>query len=327
MAPLSKLERGLDDGLVSNPGIETPLALLGRLRLGREEYCQRLLTMLILDGPYPRWNTTSALAPGGVSFFSALDSACFGDPFWPADPVFIDEFDLPARHEDEAGGAPDYALLWPDRVWMIELKTERSSHRPGQLQGYLDLAAHHYPRHRLDLTYLTPPMPTDTPRLGPTMRFAQLTWADARGFIERTWGYGSDIQRLVAEGLGLALDSIGQSWPDWRTTRLGAEAPLQDHSAELATSVAPEASLDRAVEQATLTARDGRQRALDVDMGSLQELKDLRLKVANTIEASTESDPIRTVRPWLWQKDRSGGRALTGHGDQLGYELRVSRYK
>lgn len=33
---------------------EDPASLLGRLKLGREEYCQRLLTMLILDGPYPR---------------------------------------------------------------------------------------------------------------------------------------------------------------------------------------------------------------------------------------------------------------------------------
>ncbi|GGO26786.1 hypothetical protein [Microbispora bryophytorum] len=33
---------------------EDPLRLLGRLRLGREEYCQRLLTMLILGGPYPK---------------------------------------------------------------------------------------------------------------------------------------------------------------------------------------------------------------------------------------------------------------------------------
>jgi hypothetical protein len=36
---------------------ETPAQLLARLRLGREEFCQRLLTSLILHGPYPRWNT------------------------------------------------------------------------------------------------------------------------------------------------------------------------------------------------------------------------------------------------------------------------------
>ena len=35
--------------------LEDPVRLLGRLRLGREEYCQRLLTMLILAGPYPSW--------------------------------------------------------------------------------------------------------------------------------------------------------------------------------------------------------------------------------------------------------------------------------
>jgi hypothetical protein len=37
--------------------MEHPDLLLARLVLGREEYCLRLLTMLILDSPYPRWNT------------------------------------------------------------------------------------------------------------------------------------------------------------------------------------------------------------------------------------------------------------------------------
>jgi hypothetical protein len=85
--------------------------------------------------------------------------------------------------------------------------------------------------------------------------------------------------------------------------------------------------LDRAVEQAMLTPRDGSQRAIDVEVGSLQELQDLRLRLAKAIKASTDGDLLRTVRPWLWQRGRSGGRALTGRGDQLGYELRLSRYK
>ena len=46
--------------------IEDPYGLLRRLRLGREEYCQRLLTMLILGGPYPRWNTRSAPSARGL---------------------------------------------------------------------------------------------------------------------------------------------------------------------------------------------------------------------------------------------------------------------
>lgn len=37
---------------------EDPAALAGRLRLGREEFCQRLLTTLILGGTYPKWNAS-----------------------------------------------------------------------------------------------------------------------------------------------------------------------------------------------------------------------------------------------------------------------------
>ena len=39
--------------------IEDPDVLLRRLRLGREEYCQRLLTMLIIGDAYPRWNSVN----------------------------------------------------------------------------------------------------------------------------------------------------------------------------------------------------------------------------------------------------------------------------
>lgn len=46
-------------------GMEDPWALLRRLKLGREEFCQRLLTMLILETDYPRWNTRSTPSARG----------------------------------------------------------------------------------------------------------------------------------------------------------------------------------------------------------------------------------------------------------------------
>ena len=58
--------------------MEEPHALLRRLKLGREEYCQRLLTMLILDADYPRWNTRSVPSPAGLAFLRALDELSFG---------------------------------------------------------------------------------------------------------------------------------------------------------------------------------------------------------------------------------------------------------
>jgi hypothetical protein len=122
--------------------LESPTELANRLRLGREEFLQRLLTGLMLGGPYPRWNTRSTVSEDGLRFLRSL-WALSGFGAWPDEPpVFVDEYELPRRHDGEVGGAPDYAVLWPDRLWMIELKTEAASHRRGQLRQYFELAHH-----------------------------------------------------------------------------------------------------------------------------------------------------------------------------------------
>ena len=90
--------------------------------LGREGWCQRLLTELILNGPYPPYNTHRRPSPLGAKFLGALDKLSFGeDAVSTGDPVFVDEIDLPARHPDEKGCAPDYTVFVPGRCWMIEL--------------------------------------------------------------------------------------------------------------------------------------------------------------------------------------------------------------
>ncbi len=72
---------------------ETPAALLGRLKLGREEALQRLLTCLIVQGPYPRWNSRNHLSPAGEAFLAALYERHFGP--WPGGaPLFVDEFEM-----------------------------------------------------------------------------------------------------------------------------------------------------------------------------------------------------------------------------------------
>ena len=70
----------------------------------------------------------------------------------------MDEFELLARHDGEKGGAPDYAVLWPERLWLIELKTEKGSHRATQIPSYFELGRHHHPGCSVDLLYVTPPM-------------------------------------------------------------------------------------------------------------------------------------------------------------------------
>lgn len=137
---------------------ETPAQLLGRLKLGREEYCQRLLTTLILHADYPPWNTRAIPGPVGLAFLRDLYEQHFGAPCPGDAAVFVDEFELPPRHDAEKGGAPDYAVLWDDRLWLIELKTEKGSHRADQIPGYFELAHHHYQGAQIDLLYITPPM-------------------------------------------------------------------------------------------------------------------------------------------------------------------------
>src|SRR5690242_8758412 len=122
--------------------METPDELLARLFLGREEYCQRLLTMLIVDDDYPRWNTRSRPSDRGMEFLSRLDVLSFGTTGDLRDADFVDELDLGKRPGDLKGSAPDWAVFTSDRLWLIELKTERGSHRDGQVPTYLATARH-----------------------------------------------------------------------------------------------------------------------------------------------------------------------------------------
>ena len=49
-------------------------------------------------------------------------------------------------------------MIWPHRLWLIELKTEAASHRPHQIPYYFQLGAHHFPKHAVDITYVTGPL-------------------------------------------------------------------------------------------------------------------------------------------------------------------------
>jgi hypothetical protein len=127
-----------------------------RPSLGREGWCQRLLTELILDAPYPPYNSSLRPSPRGIDFLGALDELCFGaDGVSSEDVVFVDELDFPARHPDEKGCAPDYTVFVENRCWIIELKTEPGSHRPQQIPDSFERARHYHPDRRVDITYLT----------------------------------------------------------------------------------------------------------------------------------------------------------------------------
>ena len=224
--------------------MEDPFVLLRRLKLGREEYCQRLLTMLILEAPYPPWNTRNRPCERGKSFLKTLDELSFGDAAEPDDAVFVDELDLPSMEQGRPGCAPDYGVITENRLWLIELKTEKTSHRLEQIPAYLDMGRRHYSELAVDLTYLTPAMPEPNVDVPPGCRFAHLTWTEVIPRIRDAWGQASSPHAEIRDALIDALTSIGTAWPDWRQQTLDDLRGL-------------------AMRSATATATDGRQRAFD----------------------------------------------------------------
>jgi hypothetical protein len=207
-------------------------------------------------------------------------------------------------------------VLTPDRLWMIELKTERCSHRSDQVTTYLELARHHHPKLQVDLTYLTGPGPST--ELEPAAaRYAHVTWDDVLPLIAASWPTPTEEQRLLVDQLRAVLDGLGTPWRQWRADRL---------------SVPPEPDYDErdleeeALELARLTAADRGQRALEFEATDLEQLKELRADVADLIGRETSS-ALRHVRPWLWSAASTDGEPLTEAGATVGFELRLSWYK
>ena len=288
--------------------IEGPEELPHRLKLGREEYVQRLLTMLILEAPYPRWNSRSHPSDRGLAFLQALEHLSFDEVGSWSEPHFVDELDLPRRHDDEPGSAPDWALLDGERLWMIELKTEAGSHRRGQLPGYYELGRHHFPAHRIDLTYLTGPLAKEPPGVPGGSRFAHVTWDDVFPLVAETWSESFHDHVVM---IGAVLADLGTPWQQWRAERLAA-APTE-----------PEDPVAAGMTLARETAQDGQQRAVDVPVDDLEALQRARVELRDALQ---REGGLECVKPWVWQTT-SGGRPLTSYGAEVGYELRLSWYR
>lgn len=317
---------------------ETPAALLGRLKLGREEALQRLLTCLILHGPYPRWNSRNPLSPAGEAFLAALYERHFGP--WPgASPLFVDEFEMLPERDEERWGAPDYALLWEDRIWIIELKSERGSHRADQIPSYFRLAHHHFPAAAVDLLYLTPPMSAPYDPGAAWARYAHTTWGEVADLIRRTWPAGSAPgQQAVIDGLLDSIATLDLTPTAWRARLLGqpaadaaptaavpvtVEEPIQPVRAPGSINLAD--ALQRALAAAELTAHDGKQRGIEYAADSYEALLELRLLVRDALAAMPPGSPMRHVEVWRWRPE-SMGRPLTATGREHGVELRLSRH-
>ena len=72
---------------------EDPEKLL-LMDLYREEYCQRMLTSLILGGPYPKWNSKNDPSENGFAFLNGLHQLAFSSHIEHSI-KFVDEFELP----------------------------------------------------------------------------------------------------------------------------------------------------------------------------------------------------------------------------------------
>lgn len=309
---------------------ESPASLWSRLKLGREEFLQRLMTTLIMGGDAPRWNTQTRPCDQGMHFLRLLDGLAHGheplDRSAPPPDHFVDEYLLPKVEESAENGWPDWATLWADRVWIIELKTEPGSHRPTQLPYYLRLAAAAHPDQSVDLTYITGPLTKPAPDVADGQRYSHVQWTEVLPLVMTVWG--EDSRSGVRAYVDAVQEVIGN---------LSLLRPMEQRNAFLPTAGADDVTStpeqvdavtvtdDPLLELARATAQDGRQRGFGA--GSPEQLVSLRGAARAAIGTLSADDSTRYVLPWVWDVATSGGSALTPEGSEFGYELRFSRYQ
>lgn len=326
---------------------ERPEELWRRLKLGREEFLQRLVTSLIVGGDPPPWNTPRTPSEHGRRFLQLLDDLAHDNgpaQTSVAEPeLFVDEYLLPRLEEAAANGWPDWAVLWPNRVWVIELKTEAGSHREDQLPYYLLLAAAAHAGSKVDLTYITGPLSKPAPALASGQRYSHLTWDQVLPLIDAVWGDNerSEVAAYVAMA-GTVIGNLSVLRPsEQRTQVLGlhpepsvpppapnlvsvSTEPVERHR-EPGTFVSTRAEAVDLLDLARSTAADGRQRG--VGASNPTQLEKLRDAARGAISELPADEMTRFVLPWLWNAERTRGSALTPEGDEFGYELRFSRYQ
>ncbi|MDP8929645.1 MAG: hypothetical protein M3O70_13995 [Actinomycetota bacterium] len=184
--------------------LQDPDRLWHTTGLGREEFVQRLLSTLVFGHARHRWNTPGPPSERGREYLSGLAGEYLGG-LSVFEAQFVDEFELPRRHDDELAGWPDQAVIAREALLLIELETEQRSHRPGQVAHYLDLAVHHHPDRNISLLYLTPTMPVPKPHPLPDQaRYAHGTWREVAPLIVDTWGDSPvNWERRIGRAAGL----------------------------------------------------------------------------------------------------------------------------
>jgi hypothetical protein len=282
---------------------EDPDKLL-QMELVREEYCQRMLTSLILGGPYPKWNTRSEPSDNGFAFLNNLHKLAFGSNI--EKPLqFIDEFKLDGiSNGGISNGYPDYGILWENHLWIIELKTDSSSHRKSQLPHYLKLARYNYPNHSIEILYLTPEMERKDIDGSGKHSLSHLFWPDVTSLINQIWLKSIHLpERVLESALQRELSNLSTS-----------HSVFNDNAN----------IMRQAINLSIQVQESGRQMAVEVNAGGLDEINELRIRIRDALK---RLDTANNVKPWIWFEKSSGGKALTKLGCEVGCELRLSRYK
>lgn len=172
-------------------------------------------------------------------------------------------------------------MLWRDRAWVIELKTEAGSHREDRLQlpYYLRLAAAAHPGCRVDLTYITGPLSKVPPEVSEGQRYCHLTWAQVMPLIETVWGtdHRSEVTAYV-DTARTVIENLATLHPSRQREAVLRQIPSEERPGSIHTppaqataetsSPAPSEEPDGApavedlLDLARATAVDGRQRGV-----------------------------------------------------------------
>ena len=169
---------------------------------------------------------------------------------------------------------------------------------------YEQLARYHYPDKSLDMLYLTSDMQRQDACKFTESRFTHFFWSEILDLISETWANSEHAEeQALSTALVRELGSL-----DRPTKSFTTEAVIIREAIKLAAEV----------------QQDGKQKAVEVTAGGLEDLIDIRVRIA---EAIARDAGTPNVRPWIWYEASSGGKALTELGRSVGCELRLSRYK
>ncbi|WP_248965291.1 hypothetical protein [Sphaerisporangium perillae] len=288
-------------------------------RAGREWFADVMLTSLLLGHRPRRFNTPYKLSPRGRHLLSLLDPAADdidGDPgvYW--------EFKLNALQPGQENRWPDLAFHWPDRLLIVELKTEAGSVRERQVDEYIQLGLHHYPDIRVDFLYITrdrvPRPPSDLPE---RTNYSTTTWEHVAQAIHTAWGSLDGDGGLHASQFVEWIQVELMAGKPWKT-----DVPMTPPPSVEAPSDAD--ALSEAMRIAELVQADRKQRALPYEFTSKSEAEDFRSALREELvhRAANGDDAVTNVRPWVWTT-ASSGEALSEGGHASGVEVRLSYYR